>query len=95
MDMIKWLEEWYISQCNEDWEHIFGIKIDTVDNPGWHVQIDIEDTELEEKGFDMYRNYINDKDWVICQVKDKKFNGGGDPTKLNEIIRIFKEWVEM
>lgn len=95
MDMIKWLQEWYMSQCNEDWEHIFGIKINTVDNPGWQVQIDIEDTELEEKEFDMYRNYINDEDWIICRVKDRKFKGGGDPTKLNEIIRIFKEWVEM
>ena len=29
------LQKWYKSQCNGDWEHSFGIKIETLDNPGW------------------------------------------------------------
>jgi hypothetical protein len=29
------LSTWYQSQCDERWEHSFGLKIETLDNPGW------------------------------------------------------------
>ena len=45
--MIKELENWYQSNCNEEWEHQFGIRIVTLDNPGWKVEIDLEGTKLE------------------------------------------------
>ena len=45
-DNLIWLINWYTSHCDGDWEHIFGIKIGTLDNPGWHIQISIEETEL-------------------------------------------------
>ena len=35
-----------------------------------------------------------DEDWILCYVKDCRFEGAGDPSKLEEIIRRFKEWVE-
>ena len=25
------------TQNKEDWEHLFGVKIDTLDNPGWSL----------------------------------------------------------
>ena len=28
MDELQQLQEWCISQCNEDWEHTYGVKID-------------------------------------------------------------------
>ncbi|MFD5200063.1 Imm53 family immunity protein [Streptomyces sp. NPDC058375] len=28
------LQGWYSAQCNEDWEHEWGGKIETLDNPG-------------------------------------------------------------
>ena len=95
MEMIKWLEKWYKSECNDDWEHLFGLKIYTIDNPGWRVKIDIRETFLENKPFKEYEYNVQDKnDWMFCQVKNGKFDAAGDPNKLGEIIRIFKEWVE-
>ncbi len=44
--MINWLENWYSSQCDGSWEHFYGIKIETLDNPGWAVEIDLCETEL-------------------------------------------------
>lgn len=38
------LAEWLTAQANGDWEHSYGIKIETSDNPGWLVKIDIEET---------------------------------------------------
>ena len=35
-----------------------------------------------------------DEDWILCYVKDCRFEGAGDPSKLEEIIQRFKEWVE-
>lgn len=34
-NIFEWLQKWYKSQCDGDWEHEYGIKIETVDNPGW------------------------------------------------------------
>jgi hypothetical protein len=34
-DALAWLMQWYLAQCNQDWEHEFGITIATLDNPGW------------------------------------------------------------
>ena len=47
--MINWLENWYSSQCDGSWEHFYGIKIETLDNPGWAVEIDLCETELINK----------------------------------------------
>ena len=95
MNLLRWLEEWYKSQCEGDWQHDFGVRIHTIDNPGWRVKIDLADTELENKKFDEYSFIDNgDEDWIFCCVKDGCFEGCGDPSKLEEIIRRFKEWVE-
>jgi len=39
MDLLEQVEDWYSSQCNGDWEHQYGISIDTLDNPGWSRSI--------------------------------------------------------
>lgn len=46
--VLNWLQAWYADQCNEDWEHEWGVKIETLDNPGWSVSIDLEETDLED-----------------------------------------------
>ena len=91
---IKQLENWYKDNCDGYWEHCYGIRIFALDNPGWCVTIDFEDTELEDKEFPMLRIDNSDDDWIICYVKNKKFIGSGDPDKIEEIIKVFKEWVE-
>lgn len=94
MSTIKWLEEWYKSQCIDDWQHFYGVKIDTLDNPGWRVTIDLAETALVNIVFEEYDVINSDDDWIHCQVKGECFDGYGDPSKLEEIITIFKEWVE-
>ena len=47
--LFNLLQDWYLAQCNGDWEHEFGIKIDTLDNPGWSVVIDLLGTNYENK----------------------------------------------
>ncbi|MBQ8941907.1 MAG: immunity 53 family protein [Firmicutes bacterium] len=92
--MLKWIENWYLSMCNGDWEHIYGIKVDTLDNPGWIVSIDIIDTYLENIKFKTISKYINEDDFLFCEKKDGKFLGSGDINKLEKIFEIFKDWAE-
>jgi hypothetical protein len=46
-NIFDWLQQWYISQCDGEWEHDEGIKIQSSDNPGWIVEINVKDTEAE------------------------------------------------
>ncbi len=48
---ISRLHSWYANQCDGDWEHEFGVRIDTLDNPGWIVSIDVKGTSVEAKVF--------------------------------------------
>ncbi len=34
MDLLTWVQRWYLDQCDGEWEHEWGVKIDTLDNPG-------------------------------------------------------------
>lgn len=51
MNSLKWIQDWYIKQCNEEWEHSYGIRIESLDNPGWALQISLLDTDLENGPF--------------------------------------------
>jgi len=92
MDMIAWLIEWYKGNCDGDWEHCYGIKIGTLDNPGWSVDMDLVDTYLEDVQFNKVQIYIDDLNWIHCSVVDGIFRGRGSTDKLEEILKIFSQW---
>ena len=94
MDLLNWLNEWYKSNCNGDWEHCYGIKIETLDNPGWWISIDLEDTELEDQCFENIIIRKTEDDWMVCRVEDNVFEGSGDPSKLTNMLEVFKQWAE-
>lgn len=100
MDLIKRLQKWYISECNGDWEHTYGVQIGTLDNPGWIVDINLNDTALENVPFSPVKYGVgaesieDDGDWLSCEVDNKVFKGRGGPEKLDEILKIFLDWTE-
>lgn len=92
MNRFIQLQSWYASHCNGEWEHSFGVKIDSLDNPGWWVKIDLTGTKLEDAAFRPLLERRSEADWLDCKVKDKIFDGAGDPSKLEEILAIFLDW---
>src|SRR5687768_6013127 len=44
-DYFDYLANWYAAQCDDEWEHEFGIRLQTLDNPGWNLQIDLVGTD--------------------------------------------------
>ncbi|MCP1111568.1 hypothetical protein M2145_002973 [Lachnospiraceae bacterium PF1-21] len=86
--------QWFENNCDGEWEHYNQVQIYTLDNPGWGLKIDLLDTDVEGKEFETIQEYTNEKEWIVCSKKEGLFKGGGDSKKLEEIIKIFKDWVE-
>ncbi|HEY6225483.1 MAG TPA: immunity 53 family protein [Verrucomicrobiae bacterium] len=91
-NVLTKLENWYSQQCNGEWEHGFGIKIETLDNPGWTVDIDLKGTELEQSCRDKTTIERSERDWIICWTQDSIFKGVGGPHNLTEILETFLQW---
>jgi Immunity protein 53 len=99
-DPLQELQRWYRSQCNEDWEHSNGVRIDTLDNPGWSLTVDLEGTDLQNKRFQELTSgvgadsYPEHEDWIVCKVDGRKFVAHGGPYKLEEMITTFLTWAK-
>ncbi|MDR7033394.1 immunity 53 family protein [Mesorhizobium sp. BE184] len=92
---MDWLVNWYARHCNGDWEHSFGIAIDTLDNPGWRLKIELTGTALETIAFDEIRhNYEDDASWWVCFRRDNTFHAACGALDLAAVIAIFKAWSE-
>mgnify|MGYP002075406883 FL=1 len=93
MESLKWLEDWCKKQYENKMRHMPEIKIYNIDNPGWVVQIDLSKTKFADKPFKQIRYDEGDNDWLFCDIKDKVFDGCGDPQKLVDILMVFKRWI--
>jgi hypothetical protein len=94
MTSLEQLEKWYSSHCNGDWEHQYGIKISTLDNPGWRITIDLTGTKGENKILDRMKLEMTGNDWLQYWVENRKFNAACGPKNLSETIDIFCEWFD-
>ena len=79
---------------DRDWEHGFGITIETLDNPGWCVKIYLYDTELEDQNFEEIEIHNGEDDWMTCRIENYFFGGMGDPDKLQRILDVFVGWAK-
>ena len=91
-DLLLDLENWFASNCDGDWEHQLGVRIETLDNPGWSVDIDLQATAIQGETFLEVREDRDEYDWVRCWVDADVFKGRGGPKNLGEILRIFISW---
>jgi hypothetical protein len=92
-DDFNKLKEWYKSKCDGIWEHNYGISIETLDNPGWLVKIDIQHLGRHLSNF----NRVEGKDdtgWFNIRIEDGVFMGAGDIDKLEFIINTFVNFLE-
>lgn len=86
---LQEIQNWYRSQCDGNWEHNFGVKISTLDNPGWRIEFDLGETNLVDKIFKTIDIERNEKDWFRCWTDKNKFEGAGGPENLEEMLVIF------
>ena len=87
------LEEWYASRCDGLWKHRYGISIETLDNPGWRVKIDLHGTSKELHGLKPAKiQRERQDDWIHYWAEAESFNIACGPLNLSEAIDIFVEW---
>ena len=94
MDAIEFLQSWYRAQTNGEWEHARGVTIESLDNPGWRVTIDLVGTPLQAAAMTPVRREKSPQDWLVCEVEHEQFCGNGDARKLMVILQLFQSWVE-
>jgi hypothetical protein len=92
MSPFEFLQSWYLTQANGEWEHVRGVTLETLDNSGWMVTIDLIDTPLQDRTMTPIRRERSPKDWLLCRVERNQFRGQGDARKLGVILEVFQNW---
>jgi hypothetical protein len=87
------IQEWYLAECNGDWEHTYGVHIETIDNPGWLLKIDLSETSLEDRPFSTAVRE-HESEWFHCQRTETQFVAAGGPLMLTELLSIFLRWAQ-
>lgn len=88
-DLIGALQGWYTSQCNDVWEHSYGIEIANIDNPGWRVKVS---GASGRKPVDM-NTERNEEDWIVVKATGSEFVGHGGPNNLTELLALVVDWL--
>ena len=93
VDELMWIEKWYESNCDGDWEHSYGVKIETLDNPGWSVKIDTNFTPQSLVDSDWEMHEQSNENWFGYKVVNGLYDAAGDPHKLQFILAHFRKLV--
>lgn len=102
-DNLNWLSQWYLAQCNTDWEHSYGVKIDTLDNPGWSIKIDLINTDMHGRTFEPVKHGEPSDDleewrqtgsWCDARIEGDTFHVACGPLDLSASVAVFRRWVE-
>ncbi|TCQ16656.1 immunity protein 53 of polymorphic toxin system [Rhizobium sp. PP-CC-3G-465] len=94
MDSITRLCAWFQRHSFGDWHEDHGIIIDTLDNPGWSLKIDLEGTELCDRQFSEIELNRSERDWLTARKSGNCFEAFGGPMNLEEMLRAFLAWTE-
>jgi hypothetical protein len=85
--------QWYAAHCDGEWEHGSGIKLTTLDNPGWRLKINIADTELQHVPFASVEYQLTDDiSWWRCWRDEAVFHAACGVNNLNAVIDVFIAW---
>lgn len=90
MTALEGIQAWYLAQCDGVWEHDHGVRIETLDNPGWSVRIDVKTSS--ERPFQATDERRSETDWIVCRVNSGVFEACGGHGNLAEILSGFLEW---
>jgi len=58
------------------------------------VQIDLAGTPLSGLKLSPYREGATERDWLAYRIKEDRFEGIGDPTKLQALLFAFLDLVD-
>ena len=94
LSALEQLEKWYVARCDGLWEHTWGVEIGTLDNPGWRVRINLNETPQDGAALEMVKIERSDRDWIFYWAAENQFQIACGPENLSEAIQLFIEWFE-
>lgn len=93
-DPWEFVRRWYAEQCNGDWEHEFGIRIATLDNPGWTFTVDLAETDLEGRVLEQGTLEPGEGRWIWSRSDGRTYESSCDPLSVNDAFRRFRAFAE-
>lgn len=94
MNPLEQLRSWVSNQCNGDWEHGPGLRLELLDNPGWMLTVDLSATNLGASSVVRTVEQRSHSDWLQIEVTEGTFIGCGGLGNLSEIVERFLSLVE-
>jgi len=90
MEVLERIQAWHKTQVERGRDPTLGVRIETLrERPGWSVQIDLAGTQLSGLTLAPYKEGATDRDWLAYRIKNDRFEGIGDPTKLQALLYAF------
>lgn len=86
-DELARLQDWYASNCDGDWEHSSGIKVESLDNPGWLIRLDILGTWAEGRVLDRVIVETSEDDWLHYWSDGVSMHAASSPQRLRDALR--------
>jgi hypothetical protein len=68
------------------------VTVETLDNPGWRLRVDLVDTALAGQEFTRREKHRSNDDWLACRVDESRFHAPCGPANLPESLEIFLRW---
>jgi hypothetical protein len=93
-DNLEWLDDWYQSQCDGVWEHSRGMRLESLADSGWRLTIHLAGTSAANARPQRINLDTPCGEWIDCSISENRFQGSGDPRKLEKIIGVFRQWVD-
>src|SRR5438045_5774149 len=92
MEVLERIQAWHKTQLERGRDPTLGVRIETLrERPGWSVHIDLAGTQLSGLKLAPYKEGTSDRDWLAYRIKEDRFEGIGDPTKLHALLFAFLE----
>src|SRR5256885_11798968 len=84
MDVLERIQAWHKAHGASE------VRIESLkDQPGWSVRIDLAGTPLSGLTLAPYKEGATDRDWLAYRIREDRFEGIGDPTKLQALLFAF------
>jgi hypothetical protein len=91
---LDFMTSWFAEHCDGDWEHDLGIRIETLDNPGWALDVRLGDTELDGVISDWHRREDSDDNWLHWRSTGDTFEARCGPGNLSEALVTFRAFAQ-
>ena len=89
---LTFLTKWFDAHCNGEWEHDLGVRIESLDNPGWALDVRIEDTNLEGAVSDWQRDEKSEHAWLHWRSTGLMFEARCGPRDLARALAAFEDF---